>query len=283
MFVTFALVLWQKYSTLAKWHVIHCHTVYCEQKGKLVQVNSKDSETVYQKHPMHWLPDSADPHYRKTHPTLSSPDDNIGTAPMSHALALSPVPKSLGKIGDGPFLPRHSHHVYSTTEDAFNAFASRGRGVKFVEDAVSLEHLNAENARVVISQRSNPNPRSAIHDDQNLDVHTGPGSSAENDVRRESDVEGPGSPPQLPIEVLSKMTNWSEHYRFPARAECNTVQEKADALPDMIFVPFEDAVTDIELRGWEDIWISKARYIGPKLAEPKIDFVYNCKQAIGRW
>ncbi|KAI0156692.1 hypothetical protein GGR52DRAFT_583010 [Hypoxylon sp. FL1284] len=49
-------------------------------------------------------------------------------------------------------------------------------------------------------------------------------------------------------------------------------------LPDVIRIPFEEAVQDIKLDGWEDEWFSTGRFdvdkYGP-LAEPKIDFVYN--------
>jgi hypothetical protein len=82
---------------------------------------------------------------------------------------------------------------------------------------------------------------------------------------------------RAPIEVIREMTPWSAKYRFPAPSECEMVKEKADALPDMVVVPFEDAVSDTVLDGWEDVWVSKARYTGPKLKEPKIDFVYNCE------
>lgn len=54
------------------------------------------------------------------------------------------------------------------------------------------------------------------------------------------------------------------------------LQEKADTLPDLLFVPFEDAVKDVEMMGWEDLWVADARYEGPNLPEPRIDFVYNC-------
>jgi hypothetical protein len=65
-------------------------------------------------------------------------------------------------------------------------------------------------------------------------------------------------------------------YRFPSHDECDNTKEKAGMLPDMLVIPFEDAVQDIDLEGWEDDWVSKARYTGPKLKEPKLDFVYNC-------
>ncbi|KAF2123950.1 hypothetical protein P153DRAFT_351535 [Dothidotthia symphoricarpi CBS 119687] len=71
------------------------------------------------------------------------------------------------------------------------------------------------------------------------------------------------------------MTAWSEHYVFPTEDGCEATKQKAGALPDLLIFPFEDSIKDVILEGWEDDWISKARYTGPKLQEPKIDFVYN--------
>lgn len=51
-----------------------------------------------------------------------------------------------------------------------------------------------------------------------------------------------------------------------------------DDLPDVIRIPFEEAVKDVELAGWEDEWFSSGNYNKDQfglLAEPKIDFVYN--------
>ena len=69
-------------------------------------------------------------------------------------------------------------------------------------------------------------------------------------------------------------------YQFPSWSECEDIKEKADALPDMLVVPIEKSVQDVELEGWEDTWVAKARYQGPRLVEPKIDFVYNCKSIL---
>jgi hypothetical protein len=88
---------------------------------------------------------------------------------------------------------------------------------------------------------------------------------------------------ELPLQALHSMNSWSESYRFPDLSECDEVKENADTLPDMVVVPFDDAVMDTELTGWEDLWVSKARYIGPRLAEPKIDFVYNCRWFFCIW
>ncbi|KAI2636271.1 hypothetical protein GGS26DRAFT_581180 [Hypomontagnella submonticulosa] len=52
----------------------------------------------------------------------------------------------------------------------------------------------------------------------------------------------------------------------------------SSALPDVIRIPFEEAVQDVALEGWEDEWFSSGNFdvkkYGP-LVEPKIDFVYN--------
>ncbi|RYP89239.1 hypothetical protein DL769_000144 [Monosporascus sp. CRB-8-3] len=49
-------------------------------------------------------------------------------------------------------------------------------------------------------------------------------------------------------------------------------------LPDVIRIPLVEAVSDVELDGWEDDWFAHGRFDveswGP-LEEPKIDFVYN--------
>lgn len=82
---------------------------------------------------------------------------------------------------------------------------------------------------------------------------------------------------QYPIKTLQEQTPWSEKYDFPSWDECQEIKEKADGLPDLLHVPFEVSVKDVVLEGWEDEWISKARYTGPQLEEPKIDFVYNCE------
>lgn len=50
-------------------------------------------------------------------------------------------------------------------------------------------------------------------------------------------------------------------------------------LPEVVRIPFEEAVQDVTLEGWEDDWFSSATYDIDRfgeLEEPKIDFVYNC-------
>ena len=51
-------------------------------------------------------------------------------------------------------------------------------------------------------------------------------------------------------------------------------------VPEVVRIPFEDAVKDIHLQGWEDEWFSSANFdirLHGALREPKIDFVYNCQ------
>jgi hypothetical protein len=79
------------------------------------------------------------------------------------------------------------------------------------------------------------------------------------------------------VEPLKEQTPWSQHYEFPSWDECQELKEKAEGLPDLLHVPFEVSVKDVVLEGWEDDWIAKARYSGPRLEEPKIDFVYTCE------
>lgn len=59
-----------------------------------------------------------------------------------------------------------------------------------------------------------------------------------------------------------------------------SVEDQFKHLPDIIRVPFEEAVNDVVLQGWEDEWLSMAKFDIDKygmLEEPKIDFVYNCE------
>lgn len=79
----------------------------------------------------------------------------------------------------------------------------------------------------------------------------------------------------LTSDPLSAAEIRKEDYEFPSWEECESVKDTADALPDILHVPFEDAVRDVHLEGWEDEWVAKARFTGSKLKEPKIDFVYN--------
>jgi hypothetical protein len=54
-------------------------------------------------------------------------------------------------------------------------------------------------------------------------------------------------------------------------------EEKGESLPEILHIPFEDAVADMTLAGWEDEWVADASFDVKhwgQLEEPKIDFVY---------
>ena len=56
-----------------------------------------------------------------------------------------------------------------------------------------------------------------------------------------------------------------------------SLEEKADLLPEIMHIPFEDTVRNVTLDGWEDEWVANAVFDSKKwgkLEEPKIDFVY---------
>jgi hypothetical protein len=68
--------------------------------------------------------------------------------------------------------------------------------------------------------------------------------------------------------------------RFPAYTEYAVLSEKAETLPDIIHLPFEDTAVDVILDGWEDQWFADAEIDVQKwgkLNETKIDFVYTCE------
>lgn len=67
--------------------------------------------------------------------------------------------------------------------------------------------------------------------------------------------------------------------RFPSFSKQAEVKDKAETLPDIIYVPFEESTADVTLSGWEDRWFSDAEFIHENgaLQEPKIDIVYTCK------
>ena len=70
------------------------------------------------------------------------------------------------------------------------------------------------------------------------------------------------------------------HRRFPSYEDYIALDEKGEALPDVVHMPFEDTTSDVTLEGWEDRWYSHAEFdisTWGNLSEPKIDFVYTCK------
>jgi hypothetical protein len=54
--------------------------------------------------------------------------------------------------------------------------------------------------------------------------------------------------------------------------------DKASDLPELVYIPFEEAVAEDTLQGWEAEWLLTGRYDAKKwgfLEEPRMDFVYT--------
>lgn len=80
--------------------------------------------------------------------------------------------------------------------------------------------------------------------------------------------------------VSVPLSPYSGHAAFPEYSRYLKFNDEADFLPQLIHIPFEDAVEDVVLDGWEDEWFADGVYdmdTRGKLPEPKIDFVYTCE------
>ena len=67
------------------------------------------------------------------------------------------------------------------------------------------------------------------------------------------------------------------------QTNCSLLDDASEYMPDFIHIPFEAAVAEDSLAGWEDEWISRGTYnvrSWGTLEEPKIDFVYLCKSEV---
>lgn len=65
---------------------------------------------------------------------------------------------------------------------------------------------------------------------------------------------------------------------FPSYEKYTALVAESDNLPDIVYIPFEDAVKDDVLTGWEAEWLMDGTYDAKKwglLKEPRIDFVYT--------
>ncbi|ETN45742.1 uncharacterized protein HMPREF1541_09575 [Cyphellophora europaea CBS 101466] len=86
---------------------------------------------------------------------------------------------------------------------------------------------------------------------------------------------------ELPVEgglVIGKEASPDPEQEQSQESEQHlSLESRAESLPDFIYVPFEEAVRDEKLAGWEDEWIGHGILDTAKsggLTEPKIDFVY---------
>lgn len=93
----------------------------------------------------------------------------------------------------------------------------------------------------------------------------------------------PTNPDAFERTDLEKHPSWlhaPDTAAFPAFSKYAATVERAQSLPDLVYIPFEDAIRDDVLAGWEAEWVMNGTYDIEKwglLPEPRIDFVYTCK------
>ncbi len=83
--------------------------------------------------------------------------------------------------------------------------------------------------------------------------------------------------------VLKSASKHSGPQKFPTYSEYAALNEMAEALPDIVHLPFEDTTSEVILQGWEDQWFADAEFDVVRwgtLNETKIDFVYTCKNLL---
>lgn len=250
--VVLAFAFWQSRDVLRGWSDTHPHLIHdLSAQVDAGATNSQTEDRASHKRHMRWMRNLLSVPSRNTVPMwYSSPDDaGAGKLRNRHAAA--------GNLG-----PEDDQRGYSDT---------------------CIEHMiNSPLPDSMVLQDSDPSTSPTVQQNpaavRKIVLET-PVDDVESAITDESDTRSRyiGDDVQLPLQALDTMNTWSERYRFPGLSECDDVKDRADTLPDMVVVPFDDAVIDMELMGWEDLWVSKARYLGPRLVEPRIDFVYNCK------
>lgn len=156
------------------------------------------------------------------------------------------------------------------------------QAAKNKHESSASEQMSSKRSSDLVQNPGHMNPKTSFSPFQDLSTLASPTSEAllEPDPNSKK-----GQLHVLPTETFiskpAKDTFKSDErtYRFPDLKECDQMKERADSLPDFIMVPFQDTVSDVDLEGWEDLWVSKARYNGPGLEVPKIDFVFNCESS----
>jgi hypothetical protein len=134
------------------------------------------------------------------------------------------------------------------------------------EDALVNEGDNAKSKGRALEEEHNPDHNS---DSQKQELLLE--EKAEARVRAYvSGKEGVIESPEIDVKPGTKPIEKEpeEHLSF---------EEKGKSLPEILHIPFEDAVADMTLAGWEDEWVADASFNVKhwgQLEEPKIDFIY---------
>jgi len=219
-----------------------------------------------------------DVHERNTHSRLSRSDDTMTISHFSTRLSHSNT-RDL-TILELPGKDNHDVHVFEARGQV------NGQYMEMIDNTVKFDpdhdNLKGDNIKTpldgVITVDTDSHNKTKVTTDREGQSQR---KRARNMMTRHSGTTGRRLDEAKELESsLKRLPLRSENYTFPHWSECFAIKERADSLPDMIFVPFEESVSDIVLGGWEDDWVANAQYVGPKLEEPKIDFVYNCKHIL---
>jgi hypothetical protein len=212
----------------------------------------------------------------KPAPVLAADIGHLPSSHQSNTQAVNNRNRNAGSAGRGDSALTKEDDMEGHELDDIERLGEH-RDDDSVEHAAKLTHPDDDGADAADSGAA------AKNDGQGLPAANSHDLSKEQRVLKEDDIDDSEAPlkpqrsegKQAPISLLNEQTPWSENYDFPSWDECQELKEKAESLPDLVHVPFEVSVKDVVLEGWEDEWIAKAIYKGPKLAEPKIDFVYT--------
>lgn len=155
------------------------------------------------------------------------------------------------------------------------AIESAGHEISTIEDAVVHNNPKAKDAvhdSSVASDEKDPvtlvEDSSATLMENNVAIDKGPQPRFSPDA-----AEGEEIGPSVVSEdkLVEDESNESMQHL--------SLEQKAEKLPEFVWVPFSEAVQQEVLQGWEDEWVSNGRFDRKRwgqLQEPKVDFVYLC-------
>lgn len=130
----------------------------------------------------------------------------------------------------------------------------------------SSEEQNSETAEESLSERAH--------------IHIGDGRATNEEAEQTQlhhDLDGKTSHESV-LSSSGVPDSWLK--AFPEHQRYTDLVNKAKTLPDVVMIPFEEALANDVLQGWEYEWVSDGRYdrkLWGRMEEPAIDFVYTCQ------
>jgi hypothetical protein len=131
------------------------------------------------------------------------------------------------------------------------------------------EEYRGKNKANAVQEEHNPDYNPNVQQEEPLDENA---NDPPQEARNGEEVVN-ASPDTGPKPATEPNTKQVEKEPAPYLS----LEEKADSLPEILYIPLEDVVAEMYLAGWEDEWLADAFFEVKKwgiLEEPKIDFVY---------